>query len=310
MFERALHSFANSYFYKPNLAQKVLNFILIPLSLLYSLTIRVKKLLTKEIAYEIPIINVGNLVLGGSGKTPLCLALYREFSPNLRTFIILRGYKRESKRLFVVADSGKILEPVKISGDEAMVYALSGANVIVSEDRDLGIKKAINLGAKLVILDDAFSKFHIRKFEILLRPPLKPASNFTIPSGVYRYPKSFYKFANFIPKKDDIANKSDILNPTEKMVLVTAIANPSRLDSHLKSCVGYEYFPDHHPFTKDELTSILNRYNASSLLVTTKDYTKIKEFDIPISLISLETTISKRFKSEISEYLREFYATI
>lgn len=305
-----LHKFANSYFYTPNLFEKILSITLIPLSLVYSLVIKLKKLTTKQISYEIPIINVGNLVLGGSGKTPLCIALYQEFSPKLKTFIILRGYKRASKGLFVVANDGEILQNVKISGDEAMVYAINGANVIVSEDRDLGIKKAINLGAKLLILDDAFSKFHIKKFEILLRPPLKPASNFTIPSGVYRYPKSFYKYANFIPKSGDIISKSEILNPTKNIVLVTAIANPSRLNDHLKHCIGHEFFPDHHSFTKKELYDILKKYKATSLLVTEKDFVKIKEFDIPLSKLILKTSISQNFKSEISAYLRKFYATI
>lgn len=305
-----LYKFANSYFYTPNLAQKFLSITLVPLSLIYSAAIVLKRFNAKQISYEIPIINVGNLVLGGSGKTPLCLALYEEFSQKLKTFIVLRGYKRASKGLFVVSNDNKILQSVKISGDEAMLYAINGANVIVSEDRDLGIKKAINLGAKLVILDDAFSKFHIKKFEILLRPILKPASNFTIPSGVYRYPKSFYKYANFIPKSGDIVNKSEILNPTENMVLVTSIANPSRLSKHLKHCVGYEFFPDHHTFTKKDLDEILKKYNPTSLLITDKDFVKLKDFGTPLSRIVLKTTISQNFKSEISAYLREFYATI
>lgn len=310
MFKKALHEYANSYFYNPNLAQTILRVVLIPLSLIYSTIIRVKKLLTKQKIYKIPVINVGNLVLGGSGKTPLCLALYKEFSPKFKTFIILRGYKRNSYGLYVISKDGKILEDLKISGDEAMIYANSGANVIVSEDRDEGIKKAINLDAKLIILDDAFSKFHIKKFEILLPPNQKPASNFTIPSGVYRYPKSFYKFANFIPKNGDITNTSKILNPTEKMVLVTAIANPNRLNEHLKFCIGYEFFPDHHNFKKDELIKILKKYQATSLLVTSKDFVKIKDFDLPLSKLELKTTLSINLIDNISAYLREFYDTI
>ncbi|NLY03711.1 MAG: tetraacyldisaccharide 4'-kinase [Campylobacter sp.] len=310
MTKKTLYSWINKYFYSPNFVQKLLSIILIPLSIIYSAIIKIKKLFTKEQIYSIPIINVGNLILGGSGKTPLCIAINREFSTKFRIFIVLRGYKRDSKGLFVVSDKGEILKDLKTSGDEAMEYALNGANVIVSEDRKKAINKAINLGANLVILDDGFSKFHIKKFEILLPSPLKPANNFTIPSGVYRYPKSFYKFANFIPSKDDIISHSYIENPTKRMVLVTGIANPDRLKKHFSSCIAHEFFPDHHSFTKDELTNILSTHNATSLLVTNKDYVKIKEFNLPISRILLDVSLSKHFIDEISAYIGDFYATI
>lgn len=110
-----------------------------------------------------------------------------------------------------------------------MEYATSvkNANVIVSENRDKAIFEAKNLGAKYILLDDGFSKFHIKKFNILIRPNPAPKLNLTIPSGGYRYPVSFYKFANFIAEQDrDYFRYSEILNPTPKMVLVTAIANP------------------------------------------------------------------------------------
>lgn len=303
MFKKNFHIWVNNYFYNPNLLQKIISFLLIPLSLIYTLIIAFKKSFSKEINYNIPIINVGNLILGGSGKTPLTKAIYSYFSTKYKTFIILRGYKRASKGLIIVSLDGRVLIDVKTSGDEAMEYALMGANVIVSEDRIKAIKRAKELGGELIIFDDGFGKFNISKFNILLKPKTIPYSNLTIPSGVYRYPKSFYKFANFIPLDSDIKQNIEIKNQTQNMLLVTAIANPLRLKKYFKKCIGVELFEDHHAFTKNELENILKKYNASSLLVTQKDYVKIKEFNLPISILHLQVEISQNFKDSLDEYV-------
>ncbi|MCI6989739.1 MAG: tetraacyldisaccharide 4'-kinase [Campylobacter sp.] len=304
-----IYFWVNRYFYSPSALQILLAVLLLPFSLIYSLFVTIKKFTTKEINFDdLKIISVGNLVVGGSGKTPLCKAIYSLLSPKFNVFIVLRGYKRQSKGLFVVANNGKILTPVKISGDEAMEYAIFGANVIVSEDRIKGIQKAKSLGAKCVILDDGFGKFKIQKFDILLKPSVEPKLSFTFPSGAYRYPLSFYKFGDFIPQNSDIIKSSSITNQTTKMVLVSAIANPQRLGEHFSKCVGVELFPDHHSFSKDELQNILKKYQATSLLVTMKDYAKIKEFNLPLSIIELHTTLSDNFKEILYNYTKEIYA--
>ena len=119
----------------------------------------------KEEEFEIDIVSVGNLNVGGSGKTPLTSALAVNYE---NVAIVLRGYGRESKGLFVIKDSIKILHDVSISGDEAMIYAhkVPNAIVIVSEDRKKGIKKAKEMGAKIVFLDDAYSKHDIIKLDL------------------------------------------------------------------------------------------------------------------------------------------------
>lgn len=188
-----------------------------PLSLLYTLIVCLKRLFAKPQKFKIPIISVGNLTLGGSGKTPLVRALFKEFSEELKTCIILRGYGRKSRGLLEVALSGRILCDVEQSGDEAMEYALflRGANVIVSEDRAAGILRAQTLGFELVILDDGFSKFNISKFDILLRPQSAPKLPFCLPLAAYRYPPFFYKFADFIPSSSDISQELKIVSAAD-----------------------------------------------------------------------------------------------
>lgn len=296
-----LYNWAERYIYSPNFFDIFIALLLYPLSLIYKFIIICKKTLSKKHKFNIPIISIGNITLGGSGKTPLCMAIANEFKD---CFIILRGYKRESKGLLVVCLNGEILTDTKSSGDEAMEYAttLENANVIVSENRDIAILKAKELGAKYILLDDGFGKFHIDKFDILIEPNSKPFFKFCIPSGGYRYPFGFYKFADFIAKEGVSHTKSTrILNKTKKMVLVTAIANPKRLDKFKNECVGHIFFPDHYKFKKDELIDIINKFNATSLLVTKKDFVKIKDFNLNLSLIELKTTLNPEFKELIKE---------
>ena len=203
--------------YDPSPAWLALGVILAPLSLLYTLIVCLKRLFAKPQKFKIPIISVGNLTLGGSGKTPLVRALFKEFNPRLKTCIILRGYGRKSRGLLEVALDGRILCDVGQSGDEAMEYALflRGANVIVSEDRAAGILRAQTLGFELVILDDGFSKFNISKFDILLRPQSAPKLPFCLPFAAYRYPPFFYKFADFIPSPSDILQELKIISAAD-----------------------------------------------------------------------------------------------
>lgn len=306
--KKSFHAWVNVYFYNPGVFERVLSMIFAPISLLYSCFIRLKKLFIKPVKFCVPVISVGNLILGGSGKTPLTKAIFELFSQKYRTFIILRGYKRKSKGLILVCEDGEILCDVNASGDEAMEYALfcPKANVIVSENRADGINEAIKRGGELVLLDDGFGKFDIEKFNILLYPSVEPKSDLTIPSGAYRYPKSYYALADFIPQKDDILSKIEILNESEKMLLIAGIANPGRLKFVFDKCVGREFFADHYDYKKAELEDLLKKHGASSILLTAKDFVKVRNFNLPLSLLVLKSTLSDNFKQKLENYITSF----
>ena len=301
MLKRQIYAFAQDYCYSPNLWQKCLAIALLPLSWIYCAGVTLKSKFSKTLDFGIPIISIGNLTLGGSGKTPLGISILNEFEGGC---VVLRGYGRASKGLVKVAISGEILVGVTVSGDEAMEYAKSvkNANVIVSENRDIAINEAKKMGAKYVLLDDGFGKFHIKKFNVLIRPSAKPYFDFVLPSGAYRYPSKFYAKADHVVKEgEDFTRTSETINQTEKMVLVTAIANPQRLEPYFSLCIGREIYPDHYAFSRDELAKILERYGATSLLVTRKDAVKMEEFGLPLSVIALKTTLADKFKRIIKE---------
>ena len=185
------------YFQNPSFLGQLLSIILLPLTLIYCLIVGIKRFRDRKIDFGIQIISIGNLIVGGSGKTPITI----EIAKNQKNIaIILRGYGRSSKELVIVSENGKLLSDVKTSGDEAFLIAkkLPNATVIVSKNRKLGIIKAKELGCNKVILDDGFSKTDIKKFDILIKPKDEPKNIFCIPSGPYREPKFIYAMADLV----------------------------------------------------------------------------------------------------------------
>ncbi len=277
------------YFYAPTLLQKLLSWLLSPLSFLYCLIMKIRFMSIKVHDFSIPIISVGNLTVGGSGKTPLVTALASKYK---KPAIILRGYGRKSKGLHVISDGKNILKDVLISGDEAMIYAekLPECIVIVSEKREEGIQKAKEMLAEIVFLDDGYSKHQIQKLDIVI--DVVTSNNFCLPSGPYRERHWKGKKVLHVSEGKDFTRKVKLKYATEKMLLVTAIARPERLDAFLPKVIGKKYFPDHYYFQKEELEKLLHVSKADSLLVTYKDYVKIKDFNLPLSLLDLEVQIN------------------
>ena len=187
----------------------------------------------------IKVIGVGNLNVGGSGKTPLVSALAQKYD---NAAIVLRGYARDSQGLIVVRDAKNTLCDVQISGDEAMIYAhkVQDAIVIVSEDRKLGILRAKEMGAKIVFLDDAYSKHDIKKLDFVIE--VNTPNTSCLPSGAFRERYWSTKEVSLIKDGVDFKRVVALKDKYDKMSLITAIARPQRLD---------EYLPDH------ELKSLL-----------------------------------------------------
>jgi len=247
--------------------------------------------------FGIKIVSIGNLNVGGSGKTPLVSALASHYK---NAAIVLRGYGRESQGLYVVKDTNNILCNVKISGDEAMIYAqkLSNVIVIVSEDRKKGIQKVKEMGAEMVFLDDAYSKHDIKKVDFLIN--VESENKSCLPAGPYRERVWKGKKAIILEENRDFKRVVTLKNATKKMSLVTAIARPQRLDKYLPEVVSKNYFPDHYSFRKEDLEAILQKDNADSLLVTYKDYVKVKDFGLTLSLLDLNVEVNETLYSSIA----------
>lgn len=294
------------YFYRPLWWQKILIALLLPLSYFYCFISYFRRKLSPTIDFGIPIISIGNLVVGGSGKTPFLIHIAQSL-PHLKIGVVSRGYKRKSKGLVVVSECGEILCSQQDAGDEPYLIAKSckNASVIVCKKRKLAIEKAKELGCDVVLLDDGF-RFKYKKLNILLRPKLEPYYPFCLPSGMYREWSKSYDEADLIIKEGEgYTREVSVENPTERMLLLTAIANPMRLDEFLPQVVGRVYYPDHSDFSHQELLAKIREFGASSLLVTSKDYVKLEKMDLPISLLALKLKVQDEVIEKIKTYIKE-----
>ncbi len=298
--------FFEQMFFSPRWYHYPLILILLPLSLIYGIVMSLRRLLVTKKDFSIPIVSVGNLIIGGSGKTPFVIALASRFK---NVTIISRGYGRKSQGLVEVSRNGEVLVDVEQSGDEPMLMAISlpHASVIVSEDREQGIELGKKQGAKLIILDDGFNRVEIKKFEILLEPQ-NIKNHLPFPAGAFR---EFYfnrKYADVIVKEDDdfkrVVSFEDL---RERMVLVTAISNPVRLDRYLpKGVVEKVYLEDHAYFDEQILATFLEKYQVNALLCTSKDRVKMTGFKLPISEMKLKLEIKNEIFIKIEDYIEGY----
>jgi len=158
------------YFRKMNLLRK----ILFPFAILYGFITSIRNFLfdkgiLKSYSFDIPIIAVGNLSVGGTGKTPQIEYLIRLLSPKYKVATLSRGYKRLSEG-FILADSSS---NAAILGDEPMQFYRKFKNIQVAVDanRKNGIEQLLSQTEKpeVILLDDAFQHRKVRAgFYILL----------------------------------------------------------------------------------------------------------------------------------------------
>lgn len=217
---------------------------------------------------EIPSINVGNLRTGGTGKTPLVIEIAKRFENSV---VITLGYGRKYKGIY---NSFENPSPEYLGDEGYMIFRKTGRPVIVSKDRFKGIEIVKDLGANLVIFDDAFQYFKLRAHIniLLLRPiDLKVSA---LPFGPLREPNDAVKYADILVFNLKLEEKPfkipDIGKPTFVMRYEVegveyngrildlrglrvfpfcGIADPFSFIKALKisgaEVVGYRIFPDH-----------------------------------------------------------------
>ncbi len=302
------------YLFFPTPLQRIIGLLFLPLTLLYCIITTFKRVSKKPQYFGIPVISVGNLLVGGTGKTPVTIALGEEYSD---IAVVLRGYGRASKGLYVISNKGDILEDVIVSGDEAMLLAnaLPKATIIVSEDRIKAIIKAKELGCKLVFLDDGYGKHEILKYDLLLRPKEEPTNIFCLPSGGYRDSKMMYSFADCVLKEDvdfyrEVCfknNKDEVIKelPT-KTILLTAISKPNRLLEYLPKNITMISYPDHYNFIQNDIEDLKKKYPDFSIITTAKDMVKLKKLtiDSDLYMMDLKVTVKEEIKTKVTQYIK------
>jgi len=301
-----MKNFFERMFFLPKWYHNIPIIILFPLALVYGSLMFLRRFFSFKNHFTIPIISVGNLQVGGVGKTPFVIALASRYKD---VTIISRGYGRKSQGLVEVSYRGKVVVDVKQSGDEPMLMArsLPFASVIVSENRMMAIELAMREGAKIIVLDDGFNRVKLEKFEVLLEPECLPNS-LPFPAGPLREFAFTRRYADIVAKENhDFKRIVTYENLSDTMLLVTAISNPQRLDKYLpQGVVGKVYLEDHAYFDESRLKKAMQLHGASSLLVTEKDAVKMKMFTLPLSLMKLTLTVDKKIWLDIDRYIQNF----
>lgn len=189
-----------------------------PLSPLYSLAMRLREQFylngaLASTALPVPVISVGNLMLGGTGKTPLVQHLARLLQRNgFRPAIISRGYGGATKeRVNIVSDGSRVLLDAAYVGDEPRMLAetLSGVPVLTGVVRKLPAAKAVAMGANVLLLDDGFQHLAVRRdLDLVLFSADELAGNSRVfPGGDLREPvRALYRAHAFVLTGTDKGN--------------------------------------------------------------------------------------------------------
>ncbi len=187
-----------------------MNALLRPLAAAYGAGVALRLTLYRRGLFRVreagrPVISVGNLAAGGTGKTPFVLWLAEELaSRGLTPAILTRGYRRSSRGTVVVSDGLGAFASVDVSGDEAAVLgrALTGVPVVADGDRRRGAARALALkpATSVLLLDDGFSHVALaRKVDVVLLDATAPdAGGALLPEGRLREPLASLARADLI----------------------------------------------------------------------------------------------------------------
>ncbi len=210
--------------------------LLLPLSLAYGAGVVVRNWffdigLLRSQRVSVPVISVGNLSAGGSGKTPFVELLARKLTQKgKKVGVISRGYKRETRGTIVVSNGFAKCAEAADSGDEPaqMASKLSGVVVVVDEHRVRGALYAIQkFGVNVILLDDGFQHRYLHRDVDIVVVPAEEAAHpgWMIPGGNRREPVSSLNRADVIAisrcssAQEFLAAKASIDSRSDKKVI-------------------------------------------------------------------------------------------
>ena len=283
-------------------------FFLKPVSLLIKLFIFIRKKTAKNIKFKIPIICIGNIYIGGTGKTPSTIFLANELYKIGKNPAIVRKYYKDHS-------------------DEHQLINKYFKNVIINKNRTHAIYDAIEKGFDSVVLDDGFQDYNIKKDVNILcfNQNQKIGNGLIFPSGPLREDLSAILNAQIIlinGNKDkifedrikNINNNLDIFYTKYKPININefknknllafaGIGNPDNffelLEEHNLKILKKITYPDHYEYSHLEISTIVNKAKKEGfkLVTTEKDYYRIKKFKFDeIKYIRVELQVDQKDK--------------
>ncbi len=295
--------------------------LLFPLAILYGFVTALRNILydrglLQSVSFDVPVIAVGNLSVGGTGKSPMVEYLIRLLQQDYRVAVLSRGYKRQTSGFRLASDS----DSAETLGDEPFQFykKFPAIRVAVDADRVRGIKTLLNLpdAPQVILLDDAFQHRRVKAgFYILLTAYGDLyADDFMLPTGNLREGWRGAKRANCVvvtkcppnlsdAEQDQIRKKLKIkkgqflcfssigyanevqganIRPVddirrESKLVLAGIAKPKPFFDYLvQEDDTVLSFADHHRFTTNELHAIASQANDRPIVTTEKDYARLQ----------------------------------
>ncbi|TAK67904.1 MAG: tetraacyldisaccharide 4'-kinase [Bacteroidetes bacterium] len=299
---------------------RVLSRLLLPFSWIYGLAVWIRNLLfdagiLKIEKVSVPVISVGNMVAGGTGKTPMVEYLVRHFMEHGKNVAVLsRGYKRASKGTVAIGAKEKNRGNAGMLGDELFQLArkFSQLTVIAGTKRVYSAKLAIErYGADVIVLDDGFQHRALaRELDIVMMSSEQPLDKIPmLPAGMRREPLSSLKRASVIALSEGTFGRTGLpsrpviqwkVEPVqlrqvvgEKIIELSSlkdkqcisfcgIANPHRFRGTLETLglivQDFIPFPDHHSFSEMDIRKIqqsVEEHQAEIIITTEKDAARL-----------------------------------
>jgi tetraacyldisaccharide 4'-kinase len=281
-----------------------------------------------------PVVSVGNLAVGGRGKTPVTASIARMLlDMGERPAILSRGYGRGDVRdgIVIVRDAEGVRADIDRAGDEPLMLArqLPGVSVITCADRYLAGRLAEHhLGATVHVLDDGFQHLQLdRDVDLLILAREDIDRPETLPSGRLREPLDTVIAADAILAADDdvVVEPADASPPifqvrrqplaapedSDRILAIAGIAQPLRFFEDLRSA-GWAVaetlaFPDHHPYSSRDVQKILERARANDarrVVTTEKDIVRLLRYrPFPLPVVAVPLRIEFRPIDEFRDWL-------
>ncbi len=262
-----------------------------------------------------PLISIGNISMGGTGKTPLTIYLCKLILDlGYKPTVIGLGYKRTNKGLVSInKDNPENTDWYEIGDEMYLIHKKLNVPVYVHEKKYVAALEADKNDSDILILDDGYQHRYLeRDLNILILDNRTFNEPFVVPKGYLREPFSEiqranlifipdtiqdaallhdvnqdkiirFNFSNYIPYLMD--DKSVLLNQDENLLAFCGIANPERFfQSVTNFCPRMVFalkFPDHHHYTDVNINNIVKKAlnsNVKILITTEKDALKILKF--------------------------------
>ena len=308
---------APSFWYQPRLSG--LARVLLPLSWLYGVGVWLHRSTTRPLRLPVPVISIGNITLGGTGKTPVVIGLARALQQRgYAVAVLLRGYGTKRREPMLVTPGESYAEV----GDEALEYAhqLEQVQIWVGSNRRLGARLAIDQGATLLLLDDGLQHWPLaRDLDVSVLDAQHGLGNGQVfPAGPLREPASQLGRADLLVLTGTgvgSGGPAQLPWPSQKprcclhfqldvphglqgrpLVAFCGIGLPQKFYQALGALglrvIAQESFPDHHPYAEAELEHLLAVAQAQGavLVTTSKDANRLplqyrsKVVPIPLSI--------------------------